>query len=207
MTKFKNRNIKVLALNGPPHCGKDTLAGGLRDVIHSSDWTGDYAAVLIQPMAEGMRLTGFQLLGEPYSSARYAELKETEIPEFGGKTFRQFMIDLSEKHMKVEYGENVFARLWLRKLEFFSKHLGKLPILVVIPDAGFNDEQYEVAKAVGFENYQMIYVAREGTDWSKDSRAYVNFNDPQIHVASLANDGTVNEAVEKLQGIISERGW
>lgn len=180
----------ILALNGPPESGKDALAQVLANEVNG--------VVKIHPLAMSMRLAGFAMLGETYSFERYQELKKTPIVEFGGLTFREWMIRFSERFMKKIGGEIVFARLWLKQVsEFYRTNTASwdIPILWIMPDAGFQPEQFHIATEAGLAEYKLIRLAREGKDFRGDSREYV-FLPRVIPQIDLTNNGTLDEAAQ-----------
>ena len=171
---------KIIALSGPPHCGKDTIGRRLTEKLVSETYA----------MVGPVRLAAFELLGEWFTESRYAELKETPIDMFGGMNLRQWMISFSEDFMKPKCGTDVFGRMAVNQLA------KKETPLVILTDSGFFEEQMAVVNAVGRDNYLYVRIRRDGCDWSKDSRSYINFVDPQIHQLGVDNNGTIDEACD-----------
>jgi hypothetical protein len=183
---------QVIALAGPPHCGKDTIA----DILQI------YLPATKVPVAMPMRLAGFALLNEEYSDELYAELKETQLEEFGGMNFREWMIDFSENYMKPKFGKEVFGTLAVRAIS------NQLFGTVVLSDSGFFEEQMEVVNYVGRDKYLYVRIERDGTDWSKDSRRYTNFVDPQIQTMTVRNEEDMSTiAAEQIINHCLSLGW
>jgi len=182
---------QVIALAGPPHCGKDTIADMIQQKIAANKVA----------VAMPMRLAGFALLNEEYSDELYAQLKETQLEEFGGMNFREWMIDFSENYMKPKFGKEVFGVL-------ANRAISNQPFpTVVLPDSGFYEEQMEIMKYVGVTRYLYVRLERDGTDWSKDSRRYINFVDPQIETMTVENNDTPEIAADLIIGHCLSLGW
>lgn len=180
----------IMVLNGPPRCGKDTIANEVANQLSG--------VVQILPLAMSMRLAGFAMLGESYSFERYEELKVTKIKEFGGLNFREWMIRFSERFMKKIGGQDVFARLWLKQVEnYYLTRPGAvdIPMTWLVPDGGFTTEQFVIATECGLAKYVLGRVTREGTSFAGDSREYV-FLPRAIPQFDLHNNGTIGEAVQ-----------
>lgn len=198
----------VIMFNGPPRSGKDSIAQALRK------WIDDRSVMPTHMLhfATPMRDIAMGLIGES-GFARYNEIKDrpqpllrkAELLEDGPSfdTIRDFMIALSETFVKPRYGSDFWGRMLTT--QYARGWWGKLPAIVLIPDLGFHPEMYHVISSTQPRRVLIVQTYREGTDWSKDSRGYVSH--PGVHMLRLHNNGTIDDAVEKLVGMIGVIGF
>lgn len=179
--------MNIILFSGPPRCGKDTAAKALTSIPH---FTFDRMSMPIKLAFAAVTHTRVSEWGDNYE---YESIKEDVIPLFG-VSYRQWQIDFSEKFMKPLYGNDIFARLFWAK---WSRLLSNWT--VVVPDCGFQIEaDYLLRK--GLAKVVLVRVHRAGTDFSRDSRGYVD--------APLAfdviNNGTVEEFQAKIKDIVKK---
>jgi hypothetical protein len=99
------------------------------------------------------------------------EQKKDEIIPWLGCSYRQYQINLSERHFKPLYGQDIFARLFGARLQTYYRDA-----IVVVPDLGFDIEVDYLEKndfRLGLNKVLVIRCHREGYDFSNDSRNYV----------------------------------
>jgi len=160
--------MKIILLNGPPRCGKDTIA-----------------RFLLEHLREGNDTVRFLRMSHPIKRA-FAGFVNAPIDEFGavgnnweenkdvpsallnGKTYRQWQIDFSEHMMKPLYGEDVFGRV-------FAADIAHNPAdYVLVPDCGFSVEAKSLLKHLPDARLLLFRVHRPGCDFSGDSRSYIH---------------------------------
>ena len=198
----------VIGFNGPPHCGKDTIANTLQTAIDSLHEISNVRVSLSLPM----RLAGFAMLGMYYSDENYEQVKDvpqelfrqkfnpaltTQVPE--PPTLRRWMINFSERFIKPYYGQDFWARQLKQRCPMLN---GNAPGLIIVSDIGFQAEVDWFAKNA--EDFMLVQLTREGTDWSKDSRGYVEAKGPMV---TVANDGTPEEAAGHVISAMIRSGW
>ena len=172
---------KVIFLNGPPGCGKDTIARHLYIL-------GGRHMKFAEPLKAAARAM-FHV-----SDALWKVLEvegsqsEKDLPraEFFGKSWRETLIWLSEEVMKPQYGDDIFGKLALTKLWRNNLNNTNPTAFTVFSDCGFGPEVSVVADAVGHDNCQLWRIQRPGCSFKNDSRGYVDV--PNVSVLTFHNE-------------------
>lgn len=155
----------IIILNGPPGCGKDTIAAYLTGHRYPA-----VKASFKQPMFD----IAFSMLGV-YRYDEFMDLyndrEQKEKPQviLGGKSPRQFMIWISEDVMKPVFGEQHFGRRMVEEINEMYRDLA-----VVISDGGFPEEIKPLVKA-GHEVH-ICRLHRDGFTFAGDSRDYIDLS-------------------------------
>lgn len=185
----------VIGFNGPPHCGKDTVANALQELLSDQFMIPTVRDALSLPM----RLVGFTMLGYDYDETQYGIIKDVKQDLLVGDTLRQFMISYSEKFIKPRYGHSFWARQLRQRCPMWGN--GNLGILIV-SDIGFADEV--AFFETNTRDYLQVNLTREGADsWEKDSRSYVTAHKQTV----IPNNGTPQEAAGHVISAILRAGW
>lgn len=146
---------QFVLLNGPPRCGKDTLARGLVPYIRFKHFK--FAGPMKSALAALLEVTPTWI----------EDNKETKIPEFNARTVRQLLIDMSESYLKEEYGEDILGKIaWLRTKRSPAS-------LFISSDTGFRSEAERVISNAGKKNCIVIRIHRPGCTFDGDSRSYL----------------------------------
>lgn len=170
----------VVGLNGPPGCGKDTLAHMLVEHMESQ---GVETPIMISPFSLPLRFMAFSMVGDSYSQSRYEDFKRRNFPAFN-RTGRQLMIDVSESFLKPMYGMNCLARMKIEQLKAIN-----FDGLVIMPDCGFMIEVSSLRQDIGANNLYVVRIHRDKCSFNNDSREWV-YSD---HDTDLDNDGTLDD--------------
>ena len=177
---------KLIALNGPPQCGKDTLATELaktRGYIHVKLATP--LRIMATMMVDGV-------------GADYERLKSVE-QELTKENMRATMIWLGES-IKKKYGQDY----WARRLGLENKS-GRS---YVISDLGFDAELWYFVKMLGPKNVVVVHIRRNGCDFSKDSRGWVDPNNwvsiRKPRVIEIENNDSSTDMYSQLIDILGE---
>ena len=157
------RQTKVVLLNGPPRCGKDTAALGLQQGLHGKHKIRlhKFAA----PLVAGVR--GVFGISEARWTYLYATAKEIKTEELGGMSPREAMIWMSEEVMKPKFGNAIFGRIAADQIAEMP------PGVVVVSDCGFCEEIVPMAGLLGWENILILQLFRPGCTFASDSRSYI----------------------------------
>lgn len=185
--------MKLMLLSGPPKCGKDTAAKDIWRISPYKTYFNRFSAPLKQTFAA----LANKDINEFFEVDFYEEHKDEIIPWLG-VSFRQYQINLSEKHFKPLYGEDIFARIFTNTVKEYvsygSKSLEKS--IVVVPDLGFKIETEYLEKHFYLEDLLLVRIHRQGYDFSGDSRSYVYSNN--MLSLDITNNTSEAEYQEKM---------
>jgi hypothetical protein len=190
---------KVVLMNGPPGCGKDTIASHL--VPYFAFQKMKFAAP-IKRMAAALLDMDVSSIEKHKENEFNILCKETlkdglynETPEYGPKdTLRRFLIRLSEDFLKPLYGDTYFGRIAARELQRSSNSL------IIFTDSGFAKEAAAVVRSVGPSNTLLIRLHRDLCDFKGDSRSYLSgIAEREV---DIVNSGTISDAVMRVAATI-----
>lgn len=195
--------MKLILLNGPPRSGKDEAAKILKSylVINTRVYHEKFSAPIKRAFASAANARI-----ENFNVDYYEEHKEEVIPWLG-VSYRQWQIDFSEKFMKPLYGENIFGRMLLDRLEE-RKHDGAI---CIVSDCGFQIEFETLLAAFDPADILLIRLYREGCSFKGDSREYVDpwrrgsrgIDEPRCSYTPLCNFSTLEKFRENLIAIVT----
>ena len=180
----------IIVLNGPPGCGKDTIA--MRMAEASSSFK---VASIKEPMFDIARAllgsSGYKRFMELYNCR---ETKERTFEFLGGYSPRGFLIHLSEDFCKPTFGDTYFGQRLLQRVKGLS------PKNVVISDGGFPHELVPVLEEG--HTIMLVRLHRDGYTFAGDSRDYIYGRQiPGEHLWELdytLEDGEVDKAVTEI---------
>lgn len=178
----------VLLLNGPPGCGKDSIAKELCR-INSGQVFHEKFATPIREMICG-------LLG--VSDDVLDSIKDEPQPFLDYATPREYMIAYSEDFIKPRLGLDVWGRALRQRI--MKTKTENSDSIVIVSDAGFPEEVQAVIDSFGFSRVILIALYRKKCTFVDDSRDYVVL--PQIGTYIMYNDGTIPDIVTEIQGIM-----
>ena len=161
----------IILLNGPPGCGKDTIAKIIKKKIGSRDYK------LSKPLKDafsGLFAVHGQLLHELLE-----ERKDAKFWVDSKMTPREILIALSEEFIKPRFGDDFFGHIAAVALhQLAGKHK-------TISDCGFNAEVPPIADAFGYNEVKAILINRPDCEW--DSRESLNYKNIGIQGTNLNN--------------------
>ncbi len=183
---------KLIAINGPPGAGKDTLGLELEKLL-----TDDVHVKRVK-FAGRLKAATAALLAKlsgcgPPCAEDLERLKDEKDP-FGVWTWRDWFIAVSEKLVKPLVGQQAFGLALKADLErstgvdiFIATDCGFEPELQVFTD----DPNWEV---------MLIRITRPGCDFSSDSRGFVSPERLDVTAyISVNNRGTVDELTSSVR--------
>jgi Fe-S cluster assembly ATPase SufC len=160
--------MKVIILNGPPGCGKDTIANMLCKVapVLRGEFKGQLylqTAMLLTEISDDF---GGPEISEVEVKERNEDRALKEQPWIGGLSVRRWLQITSEMVVKKDKGSDFFGRaaadLWYGK---YIHH--------VISDGGFIEEVNAVVDKFGQDTVYVVRLFRNGFDFGTDSRRYI----------------------------------
>lgn len=177
---------KILLLNGPPGCGKDTI-GEMLLFQYSNE------AAPIQKFAAPIKdFFRREYCNDDYDLFEWYERRENKDrphEALMGKTPREIQIAYSELYAKPFHREDV----WGRKLSVSAKRLFEEGFkLIIVTDLGFSTEFRYLTNEFGAKNIGLLKIFREGKDFSNDSRGFVSTGDIGLSPGDLWFNGGIH---------------
>lgn len=151
----------ILLLNGPPSCGKDTIANILLQELAIRK-EKPHVWKFAEPLVGAARAAGFDM----------AEEKKNELQLIGDRWIsrRQFMIELSEEYYKPRFGQGVFGKILRSKIEAcdsFERHTRSYHL---VSDSGFAGEAAVLLELP--HDILRVQVTAPDTSFDGDSRSH-----------------------------------
>jgi len=175
---------KVILLNGPPRCGKDTVGLMIAEqCVHVS------LRKFAQPIIDGMQaMFGVSCVdgmdkGEPSNN-------------LFGFTRRQIAISLSEDWVKKKFGYDTFGRILLNTMG--RNDIGRT---VVVTDSGFSHEASPIIEMFRPNDIHIVHIKRPGKDFKNDSRSY--WHSPKVRSHTILNDGSLDELQSQVVHLVN----
>lgn len=176
---------KIILLNGPPHCGKDTIGNQLWKLTNQSSVVK--FATPLKTVATHLYCNGdrdlFDKMDAPEQKGKPDEL-------FFGKSCRQVQIDISESYAKPMHGPRVFGKILASTIK--QRMATEQTRTFFVTDSGFLPEAEELVDQFGRDNVILIRIHRDGKTFDGDSRSYINLD--LIGVTSLDVNNVEGEA-------------
>lgn len=175
--------MRIVFLNGPPSCGKDTVVSHLVPYLNFSHLK---FAAPIKRMVCGLLNEDTRWLEENKDSPhRVLSLRTESAITQALDTPRALLIACSEELLKKRYGEDFFGRVMNNEI---SKCMNKL---VLISDSGFLSEAVPVVRKWGALNCMHIQISRPGCTFETDSRSY--WEHKEVHRRLFVNNSSIHD--------------
>ena len=147
---------KLIILNGPPRCGKDTAANTIEEYF------GEDVCKHIKISAP-LKLIAASIIGK--SKELLEETKDARI-EGSASTYREAQIHTFEQLVPI-YGEDWLSRWTINSLDNYEQDF------FVLSDCGQSAEIVPFMQKYGPENLLVIQIMREGCAFLNDTRTYI----------------------------------
>jgi len=128
------------------------------------------------------------------------EMKEKPLAELGGLSWRQALIEGSEKLVKPVKGRNFWALSGVQRVinacnnHNFDDKRGNKPWFF-FTDTGFEEEYNEMCLAFAPRNVLVLQLEREGKSFANDSRMYVGCEANTVRIKNI--EGKIDETIKK----------
>lgn len=178
---------KLILFNGPPSAGKDTAFLALwneKELRRAHFLAFNRMSMPIKRAFASMMNANIDAFG----NVEHFEKTKNEIIPILRCSYRQWQIDFSEKFMKPLYGDNIFSRLCVARIQRYEAAYAHIHdrFVILIPDCGFPVELETLSNAFGRENIFLWKIIRPSFTFAGDSRMYL----PEPN-ATIYNDGTI----------------
>lgn len=208
---MKNHSIKKLGvvLNGPPGCGKDTIANIIVDknnVLNLGKLffrKHQFKDALYEHTAKHFKVDLDKFIH--FASDRV--LKDSaSLAGLDGRTPREALIHVSEDIYKPREGNDYFGKVEAARVRELAGRLGGF-VNVIYPDGGFESEVPPVESE--FDALLIIRLHRTGFDFSGDSRSYLHLPNTETRqtIDVLLVDGEITQAAWEIRNWIERFVW
>lgn len=178
--------MRVILLNGPPRCGKDTAQGLLPGYMEKLSW----------PLKKGV-----QAIFDPFMSIDIPALersKEQPYPFLLGQTYREAQINLF-KMLALHHGEGILGRLLVNRLVLSDHQIRNMHRnLVTVSDSGRRVECIPIVEHVGVSNVIVVQIRRNDTSYDGDIRETIDLTDMGVPQVVVDNNGSPEQLCEKI---------
>ena len=182
----------IMILNGPPHCGKDTIANILQneyDVLHYS-----MKSSLIKAAAGVAGVSE----GKLHMLLNNRDTKETPLAGLAGLSPRKLLIHTSEAVVKPLFGKGVFGE---REAERCKQAISEGHHSIVYSDGGFPEELQAMADVLGEDNILLVRLRRDGFTFDGDSRTYLDPIGDMPYLDIKLETGRPERAVQDIMSV------
>lgn len=159
---------KIVLFNGPPSSGKDTASDFTMAWLKQSGKNGIHYR-----FAAPLKDATHALFGLKVGREHFNECKNVPSSLFLGMSPRQAYIWMSEEAVKPKFGKDFFAKVAVHLISERIVASGKSDGVIVVSDCGFAEEVDALIEAFGAENVAVVHLKRSGTDYTNDSRSYI----------------------------------
>jgi hypothetical protein len=190
MTTF---SPKLVLLNGPRHCGKDTAAAYVAQKMNACHFK------FSSPIKEAVKT----IFGLSSAEVDYLEsIKTTPSSLLVGKSYVDVQISFSESWAKQFFCQDIFGHLALRRLRKIADATKEN--LFVSSDSGFACEAWPaILEFFGVHNTLLVRIERDGKTFAGDSRSYIEL--PGVETVTICNNGDILEYQHRMVALIE--GW
>lgn len=174
---------KVILLNGPPQCGKDTVGNMIAEMRMNA-----VLRKFAQPITDVMQTMFGVTCSDGFP-------KGDPCDELGGKTRREVAISFSEDWIKPNFDDRLFGRILLRKIAEHDH--GQC---AVVTDSGFWPEADVLLKHFNPGEVELVKISRPGCTFEGDSRNY--WSDERVVRRQILNDGSLEDLQAQVKAMI-----
>lgn len=160
MKDFKDGTTGVIILNGPPLCGKDTIA----DKMIENDLAGDFFKLQYKDKLIKLTRVAYSLTEDQWDEIYTRDRKEVPTPLLWGRSPREALIHMSETVIKPAFGRDYFGKAAADNIQYNKVN--------VFSDGGFPEEIAPLIELVGVNHLVVVRLHADGCSYDGDSRSY-----------------------------------
>jgi hypothetical protein len=172
-----NDRKKVIFVNGPPASGKDTAAEIIERITGARH-------IKFKAQLDRLLEVTYDLAPTRLRELCTREMKDVPVQDFGGRSYRNACIHMSEEIIKPNFGADYFGVILAKRI--FHQH--SLAKWYVISDCGFLEEVEAIVSRMRFTDALLLRMHRDGCNFDNDSRNYVDIT--HIHCMDVKNNDT-----------------
>ena len=171
--------VAYILFNGPKFSGKTTAMGLALKKLEPMAAASGKVLRSIAVSDELKRRTHEHYGMKDLAPGHFEAVKETALPEFGGRSPRAAYIDMFENLIKPKVGPAGLGTLLAERLIQSSTD-------VALIDVGLQDEAEAIVARLGAENAMIVRLHRQGTGFGgADYRTYIDI--PGVKALDLRN--------------------
>lgn len=160
MNDFKDGSTGIIILNGPPLCGKDTIA----DKMIEGDLVGAFCKLQYKDKLIELTQAAYSITPEQWDEIYTRDRKEVPTPLLWGKSPREALIHMSETVIKPAFGRDYFGKAAADNIQYDKVN--------VFSDGGFPEEIKPLIDLVGVNHLVVVRLHAKGCSYDGDSRSY-----------------------------------
>lgn len=183
---------KMIMLNGPPRCGKDTIAEALDEYLNVV--RGDEYQVIHEKFSAPLKAGVRAIYGV---GADIEATKDEADDRLLGATYRGAQISLFH-HLSRVHGNTVLGQL-------FAARTVRRDGVFIVSDTGRFDEVFPAIKNFDADSCVVFRIHRDGTSFANDIRQYVTNTDIiGIKSFDVDNNGSVEAVVLTIIDVLTD---
>lgn len=173
-------SISIQLLNGPPLCGKDTIAKLIKAKLEPDK---EVVVLKFTNLMDKVAKLVLNLSDDEYPEWR-EDKKDEQLMQFTNTTMRKFLIGMSEDWIKKHLGVGIMGyHAALEVIKVRQRHFSNSDkdLVIIFTDSGFQEEFDYFKKTLSIMEYKpymntrinVFNIHRQGCNFNNDSREWV----------------------------------
>jgi hypothetical protein len=191
----QNYPTTVVILNGPPECGKNTVANSVISLLKGQGRLVCKREFKSPLMAATRRVYGID--SSTWGNHCTKDLVNVPWDRLNGLSPQQALNRTSENVLKFALGDDILGHAAATRLEPDYCH--------IFCDGASPNAVQQMVTAVGAENVLIIHMARIGCTFEGDGQSYIKPGILGTQYYGIANDNSISHIAERITSVISEK--